>query len=105
MKRVMIESPYAGKTDENILYLVLCISDSLEKGESPFASHYIYPNFLEDDIPEERRKGIAAGYAWGKTADLIAVYIDLGISDGMQKAIDFYTFIGVPIEYRSLNSD
>lgn len=91
MQRVIIESPYAGKTIDisirNTLYLRLCILDSLSRGEAPFASHGFYTTWLDDSKKEERKLGMEAGFAWGESADLIAVYYDYGISKGMVQGI------------------
>lgn len=101
---VMIESPYAGDIDTNVKYARLCVRDSVLLGEAPFASHLLYTQsgILLDTIPAERKLGIESGFAWGLHADLIAVYIDLGISSGMQKAIDYYMTTNTPITYRQI---
>lgn len=91
LKRVIIESPF--KSDNELLtkkykkYLALAIADSLERGEAPFASHGFYTLYLDDSIQEERKKGICAGFAWGKVAELVAIYADYGISAGMKAGI------------------
>lgn len=89
MKRVIIESPYAGDIEANVEYARACIRDSLERGEAPIASHLLYtqPGILKDEIPEERQWGIDAGLAWGDVADLTAVYMDRGLSRGMEYGI------------------
>jgi hypothetical protein len=76
--------------------------DSLRKGESPLASHLLWPGILDDANPEERAAGIAAGLAWGSWADATVVYQDLGISTGMQIGIDRAIREGRTIEYRRL---
>lgn len=77
---------------------------SLFQGEAPFASHLLYaqPGILDDLKDTERRLGIEAGFTWGFTADLIAVYTDLGYSSGMLAAIEYYMRKGIPIEYRKI---
>jgi hypothetical protein len=87
MPLVLIESPFAGDRETNLRYLRACMLDSFERGEAPWASHAIYPNFLDDDDVEQRAIGIAAGLAWGEKADFTAVYIDRGISKGMRLGI------------------
>ena len=87
MKLVIVESPFAGDTVRNLRYLRACMADSFAKGEAPFASHKLYTDVLDDDVPEQREQGINAGLAWGEKADFTAVYIDLGISGGMKKGI------------------
>ena len=102
MKLVVIESPYSGDIQNNVRYLNDCMADCFKRGEKPFASHGIYPNVLNDKSPCGRKLGIEAGYAWGDVADLIAVYTDLGISKGMEKAIEHYMELGKFIEYRRI---
>lgn len=105
MIRVIIESPFAGDINKNIKYLQLAMRDCLLRGESPFASHGLYtqPNVLNDSKPAERKIGIDAGFEWGKVAEKIVVYEDLGISNGMQLGIDNAEKNEVPVEYRKLS--
>lgn len=106
MRRVILESPYAGKDAEDIeknkTYARACVRDSLARGEAPIASHLLYtqPGILRDENPEERAWGIQAGLAWGEVASATVVYIDHGVSGGMQKGID--AAHNRPIEYRYL---
>lgn len=102
MKLVIIESPYAGDVPVNLGYLAECLKDSIKRGEAPFASHAIYPLCLDDKIKEERIKGIVCGYQWMAQADIVAVYTDLGMSPGMQAAVDRAKDLNKVIEYRSL---
>lgn len=100
--RTVIESPYAGDVVRNLAYLKAAMKDSLGRGEAPFASHLLYTGVLNDEIPEERALGIAAGFAWGEAADKIAVYSDLGISSGMEQGLKVAEDRGRIIERRSL---
>jgi hypothetical protein len=100
--RVVIESPYAGAVEANVLFARLCMYDSLRRGESPFASHLLYPQVLNDDIPAEREQGINGQLAWIDRCDLVAVYEDNGVSKGMQRAIDYAMKIGKPFNRRRL---
>lgn len=102
MKRVIIESPYAGDIDNNVSYARLCLKDSLMRGEAPIASHLLHTQVLDDTIKEEREMGIKAGLKWLRVADLMAVYVDLGISKGMKSAINEALIKGVQIEYRNI---
>ena len=105
MRLVLIESPYAGDVEAHTAYARLCMRDSLERGEAPYASHLLYtqPLILDDLDPEEREWGIHAGLSWGAVADLTAVYIDFGISSGMEYGIFAAKDHGRPIEYRKIN--
>lgn len=104
MKRVVIESPYAGDVELNLRYLRACMHHSITHDEAPYASHALYtqPGVLDDDRPIERELGIVAGFCWRDVADLTVVYTDLGITRGMQYGIDDANRKGRPVEYRTL---
>ena len=105
MRLVIIESPYAGDIAQNLEYARMCVRDSLSRGEAPIASHLLYTQtgILDDSIPIEREQGIAAGHAWIKVAEIMAVYTDFGISAGMEaamrKAVDVNN---IRLEYRRI---
>ena len=103
-KLVIVESPYAGDVERNVSYARACLRDSLKRGEAPLASHLLYTQegVLRDDMPSERQLGIDAGLAWGVVADLTAVYVDLGVSPGMQRGIDRARADDREVEARSL---
>lgn len=105
MRRVILESPYAGDIGMNTDYARHCLLDSLGRGEAPLASHLLYTQVLRDHIADERAKGIAAGHAWITAADAVVVYTDLGISPGMQAAIDLAGQFNVPVEPRKLPAE
>ena len=106
--KVIIESPY--KPDQhngrdlfqNLAYARDCMSNSLSRGESPFVSHLLYTQVLDDDIPEERHLGMSSALEWYAVADLCAVYIDRGISEGMASGIKHAKEIGLTVEERTL---
>ncbi|WP_292982804.1 MULTISPECIES: hypothetical protein [unclassified Oceanicaulis] len=105
MKRVIIESPYAGDLDANVAYARACLKDSLLRGEAPIASHLLYtqPGVLNDDKPDERALGIDAGHAWMSAADLVVVYHDMGVTEGMQAGIRRAFAEGRAVEFRKLD--
>lgn len=108
MKLVIIESPLNANSrqgiEENKTYAKACLVDSLKRGEAPFASHLLYdqPGILDDLRPDERETGIRAGFAWGNRADLVAIYVDRGISGGMARGIEFAGRRGSALEYRAI---
>jgi hypothetical protein len=114
MRLVIIESPYAGNVELNKRYLRRCIRDCISRGESPYASHRMLPGALDDDNPDERALGIAAGHAWrraffhtesGVRHVLPVFYLDLGWSGGMVEARTLYEKEGVHYERRNLPGD
>jgi hypothetical protein len=90
MRLAVIESPFAGDVETNLKYARAAMADSLSRGEAPIASHLLYtqPGILDDAKPGERELGIEAGLAWGRLAEITAVYADRGITPGMQQGID-----------------
>jgi len=104
MRRVYLESPYAGDVAANVAYARECVMDCLRRGEAPFASHLFFtqPGVLMDADPAERALGIQAGLAWAEVADATVVYMDHGVSPGMQLGIDAAEKAGRPIERRWL---
>lgn len=102
MRRVIIESPYAGEVERNIAYARLALLDCMRKGEAPIASHLLITQVYDDLIPEERTQGISAGLAWYHASDVTGViYTDLGYSGGMKKAREYLETHGIPFEERS----
>lgn len=106
MRRVCLESPYAGNIANNIAYARACIRDCLDRGEAPIASHLLFTQegILRDYIASERELGINAGFAWQNCADAVVVYTDFGVSGGMALAIDRAEYYKIPVEYRTLKS-
>ena len=104
MKKVIIESPFAGEIEKNVDYARKCMRDSILRGEAPLASHLLYTQdgILDDSNKEERKLGIDCGLIWGKEAELTAVYTDLGISKGMEYGIESAKKEGRQIEFRTL---
>lgn len=110
MRRVILESPYAGPSPvvvaRNVRYLRACLRDCLLRKEAPFASHAIYTldGVLDDAIAEERALGMEAGKAWLRCLDVhdVVVYTDLGVSLGMHAGIDNAKSWGRNIETRQL---
>jgi len=110
MKKVIVESPFAGPDNNTVLQNIefgrACLRDCLLRGEAPFASHTLYTqtNVLNDDIPEQRAKGMAAGWSWMAVADAVVVYLDRGISSGMSQGIARAAEFGIPVSYRRLDT-
>ena len=117
MRRVILESPYAGKQPNrlcsemerrrNILYARLAVRDALSKGDAPVASHLLYtqPRVLNDNLESERRWGIDAGLVWGMVAEATVVYHNFGISAGMAYGIKHAEIAKRPVEMRLLSDE
>jgi hypothetical protein len=105
MRLVCIESPLRGDYPRNVLYADACMSDALGRGEAPFLGHLLYPRVLDDNIDAHRILGIEAHCAWLRAADVVIVYTDLGITEGMRKAISLAQTMKIPVQFRSLGPD
>ena len=108
MKRVVVESPYAGDIKRNEIYAEFACHDCLvNHGETPYASHLLYTRkyVLRDEIPEERKLGIEAGFVWRGVADASRFYVDLGMSGGMVLGIEDCIRRDVEHEERRLPED
>lgn len=109
MRLVVLESPLAGASqedlDKNRLYLLAALKDSLDRGESPIASHRIWPGILDDSLPWERERGMLAGWAWYRACDAVVMYCDRGISPGMARGAAHAQKAGKPVEQRWLGGE
>lgn len=108
IRTVIVESPYAGDIEKNMRYIQACMRDCLvNHDEAPFASHALYtqPGVLKDEVADERMHGITAGFAWRQAADATVVYMDLGVSKGMEYGIAHAKELGHPIEERYLGDN
>lgn len=105
MRRVILESPYAGDVARNVAYARRCLRDCLGRGEAPIASHLLYTQdgVLDDAVAAERELGIAAGLAWREVADAVVFYTDLGWSNGMCDALELVEREGIAHEVRHLD--
>lgn len=107
MELVILETPYSGDVKRNIEYAQKCMKDCLLRGEAPYASHLLYTqeNVLNDDIQKERNLGIEAGLCWGKMAKKTVVYMDYGLSTGMEYGIERAKKEKREIEFRYLKEN
>lgn len=108
MRRVILESPFAGNWLQrwlNVRYARRCVRDALQRVEAPIASHLLYTQrgILDDAKAAERQWGIDAGLAWKSVADASVVYTDRGITKGMRFGIEVAKQAGIPIEYCRIN--
>lgn len=101
--RVVIVSPFRGDEMKNRRYLIACMRDCIQRGESPFAGHLIYPLVLDDNLPSEREAGMAAGRDWLEKADVVAVYMDFGYSEGMRADVAHANKHKIKVEERNLS--
>jgi len=105
---VIIESPLRGHPQGYAggeKYARVCLKDSIDRDEIPWMSHLLYTQVLNDTIQKERAQGIDLHLemillSTHMPKAMMAVYGDFGISEGMQKAIDFANEVGVDVIHR-----
>lgn len=106
LRRVVLESPYGSKdaavVTRNTLYARKAMLHALRHGDAPVVSHLLYTQVLDDQIPEDRSLGIEAGLTWLPVAEATVVYVDHGITSGMEKGIARAQEEGRPVEYRHI---
>ena len=95
--RVFICSPYAGDTVSNILRAQGYCRKAVAEGHIPFAPHLFFPQFLKDEDPQEREKGMSMGL------ELLSLCAEMWVfgkpSPGMKEEIAFAKSHGIPIHY------
>lgn len=104
MRRVVIESPYAGHVAINVAYAMRAVRDCIERGEAPIASHLLFTQrgLYHDSAKEERDTCMRAGHVWIPVADSVVVYEDYGVTAGMEIGIGVAREHEILIEYRKI---
>lgn len=91
MRKVYICSPYraadSAQLDRNIDYAQALTKQAIEAGLAPITPHLYMTQCLNEDKPEERAAGMAAGLTLLKGCDFVIVGVKYGISEGMSAEI------------------
>ena len=95
MKRVFVCSPWREDPARGAEILRAVLRDVLREGDAPFAPHGLYPQVLDDALPEDRERGIVAGVAWLTVADEVLVVGPA--SEGMAYEVAAAEAAGVPV--------
>lgn len=105
-KRVVALSPFMMEDPANgrkmVRYGNRCAQDSLNRGEAPIMSHLFYYSSLSYNNPIERDIGLHAQLTWIPEAQLVVVYMDMGVTPAMQVGINVAEVNNRKIEYRSI---
>lgn len=101
MRKVYICSPYRAKDsaqlDRNIDYAQALTKRALEAGLAPITPHLYMTQCLNEDKPEERAAGMAAGLTLLKSCDFVIVGVKYGISEGMSAEIAAADVAGIEV--------
>ena len=99
MRTVYICSPYRAKDsaelDRHIEYAQALTKQAIEAGLAPITPHLYMTQCLNEDKPQERAAGIAAGLALLKKCDFVIVGVKYGISEGMSAEIAAADLAGI----------
>lgn len=107
-KTVVLVSPFMAedlaKGSMYSRYATRCVQDSLNKNEAPLASHLLYYQVLNTNNQIERDVGLLCQLSWIKDCDLVAVYIDMGMTAAMKVVTEVAMLRNKRIEYRTLSA-
>ena len=87
-KLVYIASPYSGDVERNVAFAKAACRYAMNQGVTPIASHLLYPQMLDDNIPAERELGLLFGLALLRMCDEVWVFgtVTLGVASEIEEA-------------------
>lgn len=92
-KTIYIATPYRAETkeqfDKQLEYTKMIARDEVLKGNDVIVPHLYYPQFLDDNVDEERTLGMLSAKNLILVCDEVVVGIGFGISVGVQAEIAF----------------
>lgn len=88
-------SPYRGDTKRNTEYAKELTRIALDNGYVPITPHLYLTQVLDDDIPEQRQKGLATGMDLLNYCKYILIGSRYGLSDGMLAEIKIAMSLGL----------
>ena len=95
---VFICSPYAGDTERNVRRAQGYCRFAVLQNCIPIAPHLLFPQFMEEDDPEQRRLGIFFGLVLQKKCKEVWVF-GRNITNGMAVEIEKAKERALPIRY------
>ena len=110
-KRVILSSPYSSSNDEhlarNIEYARRAVRDSLLADEAPLPAHLIYTQggIMDENKALQRKMGEECEKAWSRECDQVVLYIDYGISNGMQICENRAKLMGLDVQRRKIGQN
>ena len=95
-RMIYICSPYAGNTEENTAFARQACGYAISQGVVPLAPHLLYPQILNDSIPEERETGIRLAMEILEQCEELWICGDR-MSAGMKREAAYAKAKGIPI--------
>ena len=96
---IYVCSPYRGDVAVNTEFAKRCCSEVIRAGKTPFAPHLFFTQFLDDNIPDERERGISCGLEVLSLCSEIWVFGEK-ITEGMLAEIDYAEQYGIVVKYQ-----
>ena len=95
---VFICSPYAGEVKKNVSAVRKYSRFAVDRGYIPIAPHLLFPQFMEESDPEQRRLGIFFGLVLQSKCKEVWVFGG-NITKGMAVEIEKAHERGLPVRY------
>ena len=95
-RMIYICSPYAGNTEENTAFARQACGYAIRQGAVPLAPHLLYPQILNDSVPEERETGIRLGLEILERCEELWICGDR-MSAGMKREAAYAKAKGIPV--------
>ena len=100
MKLVFICSPFRGDIETNLARVKRYCYFAHTQGAAPIAPHLHNPQFMDDNIPQERQAGIAIGLEYLRRAEELWCFGDQ-LTEGMELELQAAQSLKLPIQYYS----
>lgn len=97
--KVYVASKYAGDVEKNVAAAVDYCKYVINQDMIPVASHLLYPQMLDDSIPEERELGLMFGLSLLAICDEVWCFGDVSSSVGVQQEIVEAKKLGKKVRY------
>lgn len=101
MDKVYIISQYRASTEQqqefNRNVARFFCKQIIDEGKVPVAPHIYYTQFLDDEYPDDRKRGLELGiWELRRSDEILLVIIDGVISEGMQGELEEVARLGLP---------
>ena len=105
-KCVLIVSPFMAENPTEAKhmsrYATRCVQDALNRHEAPISTNLFYYDTLNIKVSIDRDIGLQSALSWVHCAELIAVYMDFGVTQAMQLIINTAKMKSKKFEFRSI---
>ena len=90
-RKVYVASKYAGDVDTNVKAAISYCRKVISEGYMPVASHLLYPQMLDDNVPYERELGMLFGLSLLQICDEVWVFgeVSVGVESEINEAKKF----------------